>query len=252
MPFRVCANLSFMFQETSSLLERYHLAKECGFKGVECAFPYQHKIEEVVEAKKSANVEQVLINVFPGDVTKGELGFAALPGKQEQFKDSFNLALNYAKALDCKLYENIYFMIHIMAGTVNEPTEEHAKVYENNLRFASKLLENEGIVGLIEPINCYSVPKYYLNSYEKGYISPLFQHKRVKNRPYHASMARGHIQVAQVPFRNEPNTSGEINYPYVFGLLEELGYQGWIGLEYKPLSSTKQGLGWMQSYNVHT
>nr|CAD7392811.1 unnamed protein product [Timema cristinae] len=168
MPFRVCANLSFMFQETSSLLERYHLAKECGFKAVECAFPYQHKIEEVVEAKKSSNVEQVLINVFPGDVTKGELGFAALPGKQEQFKDSFNLALNYAKALDCKLYENIYFMIHIMAGTVNEPTEEHAKVYENNLRFASKLLENEGIVGLIEPINCYSVPKYYLNSYEKG------------------------------------------------------------------------------------
>nr|CAD7606518.1 unnamed protein product [Timema genevievae] len=151
-----------------------------------------------------------------GDVTKGELGFAALPGKQEQFKDSFNLALNYAKALDCKL-------IHIMAGTVNEPTEEHAKVYEDNLRFASKQLENEGIVGLIEPINCYSVPKYYLNSYEKG-----------------------HIQVAQVPFRNEPNTSGEINYPYVFGLLEELGYQGWIGLEYKPLSSTKQGLGWMQ------
>nr|CAD7446159.1 unnamed protein product [Timema bartmani] len=218
----------------------------------------------------------------PGDVTKGELGFAALPGKQEQFKDSFNLALNYAKALDCKLYENIYFMIHIMAGTVNEPTEEHAKVYEDNLRFASKQLENEGIVGLIEPINCYSVPKYYLNSYEKVAITlnllcllklGLEVLRKIKSPNlklmldiFHLQFIKGnltrnisellpdvgHIQVAQVPFRNEPNTSGEINYPYVFGLLEELGYQGWIGLEYRPLSSTKQGLGWMQSYNVHT
>ncbi|XP_069694497.1 putative hydroxypyruvate isomerase [Periplaneta americana] len=256
MPLKFCANLSFMFQETASLLERYQLAKNVGFRAVECAFPYVHPVEEVVAAQKKADVEQILINVFVGDVTKGELGFAAIPGAEDKFKDSINLAVKYAKALNCS-------RIHVMSGAVQKETEENAITYEKNLRHAVSVFEKENIVGLIEPINPYSVPKYYMNSYHKG----LDLVKKVNSpnlkimmdifhlQHLHGNLALnikeflpyvGHIQVAQVPDRHEPNSSGEINYKYIFTLLEELGYDGWIGLEYKPAGLTKDGLTWVK------
>lgn len=247
MPLKFCANLSFMFHETASLLERYKIAKSLGFKAVECAFPYDYPLEDVVKAKESSKLEQVLINVNPGNLQKGELGFAALPGKQDLFRVSFEESVKYAKALDCKI-------IHIMSGVAEKKTPEHREVLESNLRSIVPILESEGITGVIEPINPFSVPNYYLDNYDeavdiiKKISSPqlklqldLFHLQQICGNltrnikdllPY-----TGHIQVAQVPGRNEPNSDGEINYLYLLKLLEKEGYSGWIGLEYKQLVS---------------
>ncbi|GLH10953.1 Putative hydroxypyruvate isomerase [Gryllus bimaculatus] len=234
------------------------LAKQAGFRAVECAFPYDFSTEDVVAAKKNAGVEQVLINVFVGDVTKGELGFAALPGQEEEFKNSISLAIKYAKALECP-------RIHIMSGRVEDVTRENADTYEKNIRYATSLLEKENIVGLIEPINPYSVPKYYMNSYEKGLelvkkinspnlklMMDLFHLQHLRGNLTHNIEDLlpyvGHIQIAQVPHRHEPDTNGEINYQYVFSVLEKNGYNGWIGLEYKPLEATAVGLKWIRNF----
>ena len=155
---KFCANLSFMFQECPNLLERYSFAKKAGFQAVEVAFPYSHAIEEIVKAKEEANVKQILINVFVGDVSKGELGFAAIPGQEDAFQASVLKAVKYAKALDCKL-------IHVMSGTVKSPSAVNHETYERNIRWATQIFEKEHIVGLIEPINQRSVPSYYLSSY---------------------------------------------------------------------------------------
>ncbi|XP_039276500.1 putative hydroxypyruvate isomerase [Nilaparvata lugens] len=255
MGLKFCANLSFMFQhETPSLLERYGLASRAGFKAVECAFPYDYKIDDLVKAQKNANVEQVLVNVYPGD----SLGFAAIPGKEKDFEKSLNSAIQYAKALNCG-------KIHIMSGKVEEVSPINEEVCLKNLTLASKLLASENIVGLIEPINQWSVPNYFLNNYEKAveFIkkidSPslklqldIFHLQQIKGNltrnieqllPY-----TGHIQIAQVPKRGEPNTPGEINYPFVFSVLKEQNYSGFIGLEYIPATGTVEGLNWLKEY----
>lgn len=261
MSLKFCANLSFMFQETASLLERYMLAGKAGFRAVECAFPYTHTVEEIVEAKSKAGVDQVLINVYVGDISKGEFGFAAIPGKEEAFCDSINLSVNYAKALQCNV-------IHIMSGLVLSPTKENDKVFEKNLRLAAAVFEKEEIIGVIEPINGYSVPNYYMNDFNKA----LNVIKKI-NSPnlklqldlFHLQFLRGnitnnikdmlpyvgHIQIAQVPNRNEPDTPGEINYKYILSVLEKHEYVGWIGLEYKPASDTETGLKWIKSWGYN-
>ncbi|CAH2012075.1 unnamed protein product [Acanthoscelides obtectus] len=158
---KLCANLSFMFGE-KAFLERYNLAKNAGFKAVESGFPYGISKQQVVDAKNAAGIDQILVNVYTGDVTKGELGFAAIPGKEQEFKDSLVTTLDYAKALGAK-------KIHIMAGKVNgQISPKHDSVYLDNLKYAAKILEKENILGLIEPINPYSVPNYYMNSYDKA------------------------------------------------------------------------------------
>lgn len=258
MPLKFCANLSFMFQETSSLLDRYKLAKGLGFKAVECAFPYEYPMDALVSAKESNKLQQVLINVKTGNVQEGELGFAALPGKREQFLTSFNESLKYAKALDCKI-------IHIMSGVVQKKTGEHREVLESNLRHIVPILESEGITGVIEPINPFSVPNYYLDNYEEAIdiikkisssslklqldIFHLQQIKGNLSRNIKQFLPHtGHVQVAQVPDRNEPNSDGEINYGYIFKLLEKEGYAGWIGLEYKQLTSH---VNWITEYGFN-
>ncbi|XKL63563.1 hypothetical protein PGB90_005927 [Kerria lacca] len=255
MNLKFCANLSFMFQESASLLERYALAKECGFVAVECAFPYDYSIAEVKMAKEKENLEQVLINTYPGNFSNGELGFAAIPDKQTEFRNSIKQAVLYAGALNCK-------KIHIMAGRVGSPTNINDEVYLSNLQYAADIFEKEGITGLIEPINPLSVPNYYLNSFEKALS---FIHKINKTNlmlqldVFHLQLISGnltnninkwlpiigHIQIAQAPNRNEPDTDGEINFCYIFDLLKKLKYSGWIGLEYTPLTDTKSGLKWM-------
>lgn len=258
MSLKFCANLSFMFQETASLLERYMLAKKAGFRAVECAFPYTHTLQEIVDAKSKAGVDQVLINVYVGDVSKGEFGFAAIPGKEEAFRDSISLSVNYAKALKCKI-------IHIMAGVVISPSEENDEVFEKNLRLAASVFEKEKIIGVIEPINGYSIPNYYMNDFKKALTvikkigSPnlklqldlfhlQFLRGNITNNIKDMLPYVGHIQIAQVPNRNEPDIPGEINYRYVLSVLEEQKYEGWIGLEYKPASDTETGLKWLKQF----
>ncbi|VVC33292.1 Hydroxypyruvate isomerase-like,Xylose isomerase-like, TIM barrel domain [Cinara cedri] len=255
MNLKFCANLSFMYQETSSLLERYSLAAKSGFSSVECAFPYSDSLDKLVQAKTDANVQQILINVPRGE--EHELGFAAIPNMENRFCTSIDLAVSYAQALNCT-------KIHVMAGTVTQPTEANHKAYLKNLAYAANIFEAKGIIGLIEPINKYSAPGYYLNSYEQAIDvlnkinSPnlklqldIFHLQQIKGDltrnisnllPY-----TGHIQLAQVPKRNEPNTPGEIDYKYIFQLLEELNYSEWIGLEYNPKGDTDKGLLWLRN-----
>ncbi|XP_043249394.1 putative hydroxypyruvate isomerase [Colletes gigas] len=255
---KFATNLSFMFLESPSIIERYQLAKEAGFKAVESGFPFGFTIKDVSEAKKNAGVEQILINVFTGDVSKGELGFAAIPGEEDNFKKSIDLTIEYAKALNCK-------RIHIMSGKVGQVTPINNAVYEKNLRYAVECFQKEGIIGLIEPINNITVPNYYMNSFQKGLDvvkrinSPNLklqldvfhlQHicgnitKNIKELlPY-----IGHVQIAQVPDRHEPDTPGEVDYKYVLTTLEKEGYSGYVGLEYRPKSSSVEGLNWIQKY----
>uniref|UniRef100_A0A1B6I7L9 Putative hydroxypyruvate isomerase n=1 Tax=Homalodisca liturata TaxID=320908 RepID=A0A1B6I7L9_9HEMI len=257
MLLKFCPNLSFMFQETSSILERYSLARQSGFQAVEGGFVYSTPIEVVVKAKREAGVQQILLNVNPGDANKGELGFAAIPGQQEKFKNGLQEAITYCKALDCRL-------VHIMSGKVQNPNDENDKVYEENLRLAASILQEENMVGIIEPINGISLPGYYMNNFRKGLDvvkkvnSP---HIRLMADLFHFQMMKldlsssikeafpyiGHVQVAQAPNRNEPDTQGEIDFKSTFSLLESLGYDGWIGLEYKPASDTNTGLKWIQA-----
>lgn len=255
---KFASNLSFMFGENPTITERYLLAKQAGFKAVESGFPVGFSAQEVADAKRKAGVKQVLINVFTGDVTKGELGFAAIPGKEEEFKKSIDLTIEYANALDCK-------KIHVMSGKVESPTEINDSTYETNLRFAVEKFQAEDIVALIEPINSITVPNYYLNSFEKGLeivkkinspnlrlLIDLFhlQHARGNiTRTIRESLPYiGHVQIAQVPDRHEPDTAGELDYRYIFALLDKEGYDDYIGLEYKPKAGSAEGLKWIKNF----
>jgi len=255
MNLKFCANLSFMYQEANSLLERYSLAAKSGFSYVECAFPYDDPLERLVRAKTDANVQQILINTPRGDAH--ELGLAAIPSMEDRFRSSIDLSVSYACALNCS-------KIHVMAGIVHQPTEANHEIYEKNLKYVVQIFETKNITGLIEPINKYSAPGYYLNSYEQAINvlnkinSPnlklqldIFHLQQIKgdltNSIKNLLPYVGHIQLAQVPKRNEPNTPGEIDYNYIFQLLEELNYNGWIGLEYNPKTNTDKGLSWLKN-----
>ncbi|XP_072933379.1 putative hydroxypyruvate isomerase isoform X2 [Epargyreus clarus] len=219
---KFCANLAFMFTEGSSILERYALAKSAGFKAVETGFPFGHTLEQVKEAKEKAGVDQVLINLKTGDVSKGELGVTAVPGKENEFKDNLHVTIDYAKAVGAR-------KIHIMAGKLETVTPKNWETYESNLKYAAGVLKNEDLLGVIEPINQHSVPKYFLSDFGKAvdiikkidsshlklqldvfhlqHICGDLSHNIKNLMPY-----VGHVQIAQVPNRNEPDTPGEINY----------------------------------------
>jgi hydroxypyruvate isomerase len=254
MPLKFCANLTFLYPEIGNILGRYDAARKAGFRAVECAWLYDHPLEDVVKAKQSAQVQQILINTEPGS----SLGYAALAGQRKQFEDSLELTIKYAKALDCK-------RIHIMSGKDKRHISEPAvfAVMEENLRHAAIRLQQEGILGVIEPINKFDVPDYILNDFDKAVElvkkinSP---HLKLQLDIYHLQIISGnlsrriqeyfphigHIQVAQVPRRGHPASDGEINYKYIFRLLEELGYDGWIGLEYKPQGDTNSEFKWIK------
>lgn len=255
---KFCANLSFMFTEGKTILERYALAKDAGFKAVESGFPLGHTLEEVRAAKESAGVQQILINLKTGDLSKGELGVTAIPDKEAIFRENLRETINYAKAVGAR-------KLHIMAGRLENATAKNWEIFENNLRYAAGELKKENIVGVIEPINQYSVPKYFLSDFDRAvdlikrinspyirlqldifhlqHIAGDLTYNIKKLMPY-----VGHVQIAQVPNRNEPDSAGEVNYEYILQVIREAGYDDWVGLEYKPLGNTKAGLKWIQNY----
>ncbi|CAG9567977.1 unnamed protein product [Danaus chrysippus] len=255
---KFCANLSFMFTETSSILERYALAKEAGFKAVETGFPFGNTLDQVKQAKEQAGIEQVLINLKTGDVTKGQLGVTAVPGKENEFKENLNITIDYAKAVGAK-------KVHIMAGKLENVCSKNWEIYEDNLKYAANMLKTEGLMGVIEPINSHSVPNYFLNDFNKAVeiIKRIdSDHLKLQLDIFHLQHICGdlsyniknlmpyvgHVQIAQVPSRNEPNSDGEINYKYILNHLERCGYSDWIGLEYKPAGNTKDGLKWIKEF----
>ena len=253
---KFAANLSFLFIDVP-FAERFSRAAAAGFQGVEYLFPYDWLAHEVAEWLKAADVEPVLFNLPPGDWAAGERGLACLPQRRGEFAESVEQALSYAMVLDCE-------RLHCMAGLRPEGVAEAEleATYVANLQFAADRFATIGATVMIEPINSrIDMPGYWLDDVHKAVrLLDLIDRSNVKLQLdlYHAQIIQGdlartievnigcigHIQIADNPGRNEPGT-GEINYPFLFAWLDHLGYDGWVGCEYKPLTTTEAGLGWL-------
>ncbi|XP_067369486.1 putative hydroxypyruvate isomerase isoform X2 [Channa argus] len=263
-PLKFCANVSWLFTELPDFSQRIYAAASAGFQAVEAAWLYDSDLQELQRAREATGVEVVLINTPPGDLKAGELGLGAVPGREAEFRQGLDLALQYAKALDCK-------RIHLMAGRVpvgsHRPAvaKEMEAIFVKNLNYAADILSKEGITGLIEPINTrITDPRYFLDSPHQAKILEKVRKPNIKLQMdiFHWQIMDGnltqnihkylpvigHVQIAQVPGRNEPNSAGELNYSYLFNTLENQNYQGYIGCEYKPLGSTQEGLDWIKEY----
>lgn len=255
---KLAANLSMMFTEVS-FLDRFAAAADAGFQAVECLFPYGHPPEEVAGRLVQNHLALALFNLPPGDWDGGERGLAALPGREADFAAGLETALPYAKALGAQ-------RVHMMAGLV-PPQADRAKArasYLHNLRAAADFFAPHGITVLVEPINTRDIPGYFVNTQQEG-IELLTEagaaNSALQMDFYHCQIVEGdlatklranfphigHIQIAGVPERHEPD-SGEVNYPYLFDLIDDLGYEGWIGCEYRPEGATADGLTWAEPY----
>jgi hydroxypyruvate isomerase len=255
---KFAANLSFLFQDVP-FAQRFEKAAAAGFAGVEYLFPYDWPAHDVADWLGRANLEQVLFNLPPGDWAAGERGLACLPHRQGEFAESVELALAYAMVLDCE-------RVHCMAGLRPDGVDEAEleATYIANLRFAADRFATAGVTVMIEPINSrIDMPGYWLDDVAKGLrLLAAIERSNVKLQLdlYHAQIIQGdlartieanlpnigHVQIADNPGRHEPGT-GEIHYPYLFSLLDRLGYAGWIGCEYKPQGTTEAGLGWLHA-----
>jgi hydroxypyruvate isomerase len=251
---RFAANLSLMYNE-HGFLDRFAAAAADGFKGVEFLFPYEYPADEIRRRLDEHGLTQALFNAPPGNWAGGERGISSLPGREEEFRRSIAIALEYVQAIGNET-------LHVMAGLSVagvEPVRQHA-VYMNNLAFAADQAASLGITIVIEPINTRDIPGYFLNRQDEAQAICVEMGKpnlKVQFDCYHCQIVEGdlamrlrrdmpnvgHIQIAGVPERNEPDT-GEVNYAYVLSVIEELGYTGWIGCEYRPAGATSAGLGW--------
>ncbi|WP_347557148.1 2-oxo-tetronate isomerase [Robbsia sp. KACC 23696] len=256
---RFAANLSFLYPDLD-FLDRFAAAERDGFAAVEYLFPYAYEASVLTDRLQRCHLQQALFNAPPGDWAAGERGIAALAGREDAFKAGIDLALRYAEALGNRV-------IHVMAGIVPDaaPGASAAArdIYLENLAYAAALAGVEGRVILIEPINTRDVPGYFLN-YQADALAVCRDvgspHLKVQMDLYHAQImegdlamrlrgmadAIGHIQIAGVPDRHEPDR-GEVDYDYLFSVIEALGYGGWIGCEYRPVGDTSRGLDWLRT-----
>lgn len=254
---KFAANLTMLFNE-HDFLDRFQAAADAGFKGVEYLFPYAYDKQQLAEQLQKNGLTQVLHNLPAGDWDGGERGIAVLPERVGEFQDGVGRAIEYATALGCK-------QVNCLAGKVPAGLDADAahSTFVSNLQFAAGKLKDAGIRLLVEPINTFDIPGFYLNRTEQA--AALLQDVGSDNLfiqydIYHAQRQEGelantikkhlnkiaHIQLADNPGRNEPGT-GEINYAWLFKYIDGTGYDGWIGCEYKPAGVTKDGLGWIQA-----
>lgn len=257
---RFAANVSTMFTDRP-FLERFAAARKAGFEAVECQFPYEAEAADIKAELAGNQLRMLLINTPPGDFAAGERGLAGLPGREAEFRDALDQALAYADALDCP-------QIHVMAGIRPEGAAlgPFWETYKANLQIAGEAAVAVARQALIEPINTRDIPGYLLSTAAEGaaLIAQLGQPAvRLQFDFYHAQIMTGdlaksferhlpitaHVQIAGVPERQEPDV-GEINHPYLFDLLDRLGYQGWVGCEYFPAGQTEDGLGWALRYGI--
>ncbi len=249
------ANLTFLFNELP-FMQRFEAAAKAGFKAVEYMAPYPYPADELKAALKANDLVQALFNLPAGDWDNGERGVACIPGREAEFKEGVANAIAYAHALDCK-------KVNCLSGKLPPGVSREAATLTmvGNLKYAAAELKREGIMLVTEPINSFDIPGYFVNRTSEALAildavdsDNLF----VQYDVYHAQRMEGelgatlkshlsrigHIQIADNPGRNEPGT-GEINYAWVLKHIDAIGYDGWVGCEYKPKTTTLEGLGWM-------
>ena len=262
---RFAANLSMLYNE-HDFLDRFAAAAKDGFTAVEYLFPYAYAADELAARLKAAGLQQVLFNAPPGDWDAGERGIACLPGREAEFAEGITKALAYAQALQCP-------RVHVMAGLAPAGISRELlrATYVANLNRAAAEAAKVGVDILIEPINQRDMPGFFLSRQDDAHavvaevgapnlkVQMDLYHAQItegdlamKIRQYLATGQVGHLQIAGVPERHEPDL-GEINHPYLFKLLDDIGYAGWIGCEYRPqrgavAGGTSQGLGWLAPY----
>ena len=271
---KFAANLSFLYTDLP-FLDRFEAAAKDGFKAVEYLFPYAYASQELASRLKINGLQQVLFNLPPGGTDPasidaawdaGTRGIACIPSREAELLAGATLALRYAEALQCP-------RLHMMAGLVpvDQNKSEVRDTYVKNAKAAGQLVANQGINLLLEPINTRDIPGFFLNRQDEAHalIAEIgLANVKVQMDLYHCQIVEGdvamkirqylptgkvgHFQIAGVPERQEPDV-GEMNYPYLFDLIDSLGYDGWIGCEYKPRlggqpNGTSNGLGWLQPY----
>jgi len=262
---RFAANLSMLYNDVD-FLDRFAAAALDGFKAVEYLFPYAYTPEQLAALLRQHGLQQVLFNAPPGDWDAGERGIACLPGREAEFREGIARAITYAQALQCP-------RIHVMAGLMPQDVDPATvrATYVANVRYAAEQAAAHGIQILLEPINGRDMPGFFLSRQDQAHalVAEIgATNVKVQMDLYHCQIVEGdlamkirqylptgnvdHFQIAGVPERHEPDV-GELNYPYLFQLLDTLGYDGWIGCEYKPARgaaphATRDGLGWLQPW----
>lgn len=255
---KFAANLSMMFVEVP-FLERFAAAKAAGFAAVEFQFPYGFAIADVAARVRDNGLQVILFNLPPGDFDKGDRGIACLPGREAEFAKGIDTGLAYAAALGCK---KMNCLAGIRPSTLAKPKALDTLL--ENVELAASRLTAEGVSLLIEPINPHDIPGFLLNSSADGIaVMDALASSRIALQydVYHmqrvegelsATLQRlmpriGHIQIADAPSRHEPGT-GEVNFHHVLRHIDALGYDGWIGCEYRPKTTTMEGLGWIAEH----
>lgn len=257
---KFAANLALMFTEVE-FLDRFEAAANAGFKAVECIFPYAYSAAEIKQRLDDHGLMMVKFNLPPGDLDAGDFGLTALPGRESEFRESVGEAIEYARLLACP-------QLHTLAGLAAEGGDPAncMETYLENLDFAAAAMAERGVRLLIEAINTRDFPGYFLSRTAQALEvleAVASENLFLQYDIYHAQIMEGnlaetiranidvikHFQVAGVPGRHEPDV-GEINYPFLFDLVDSLGYEDWIGCEYHPRAGTEEGLEWVKAYGI--
>ena len=253
---RLAANLTMMFNEWD-FLDRFAAAADSGFDAVEFLFPYDHAPELIAKRLQDHRLTQALFNCPPGDWAKGERGIASLTGREDEFRRSIDKALIYAGATGVK-------RLHVMSGLSDRHDPVALETYRTALIYACEKAQKQSIDIMIEPINGRDMPGYFLNDF--NFAAALIANLALPNLKlqydiYHRQILHGdvmkslevlmpiigHIQIAAVPLRHEP-MSGELDDARVLRYIDHLGYQGFVGLEYRPANGTREGLAWRDDF----
>jgi hydroxypyruvate isomerase len=257
---KFAANLSFLFQDLE-FLDRFAAAAAAGFEGVEYLFPYDHDPAEIETRLRRHGLTQVLFNAAQGDWAAGERGIGALPSREAEFDAAMRQALDYARALRCA-------RVHVMAGIPPSDVASTAAeaVFVANLARAARAFAAHDIALLIEPLNTRDTPGYFLPGVDQAariirqaarpnlFLQFDIYHRQIMAgdiaEAFRANLALiRHVQIAGVPGRHEPDI-GEIDYPWLLDFIDRLGYDGWVGCEYRPQAGTVEGLGWATPYGL--
>ena len=255
---RFSANLSFLFTDRP-FLDRFAAAAKAGFRGVEYMSPYEHDPQDIARRLSDNGLTQALFNLPAGDWAAGDRGLAILPGRQDEFRSGVFRALDAAETLGCE-------RLNCLAGIAPPDGDRRdlESTFLDNLAFAADAAKARKVKLLIEPINTRDMPGFYLNRTDDAlrlmdrvksdnlYLQADIYHMQIMEgdlarRLETAATRIAHIQIADNPGRHEPGT-GEINFPFLFSLIDRLGYEGWIGCEYVPKSTVEAGLGWMKQF----